>query len=156
MLTLVIFSSKFSILLLKEECAFWESYFLITTSTALSHWDIHKPNESQSKFGKAYRVSWLKSKEHPFRISALEICLGLTMSSRDADPMSTLLFRVKHFCIGFQVFFLVMVLMVLEKDWQLMLARRDLRANFDSQGVVWICKQWNCWCDNTLCKLPIC
>ena len=58
------------------------------------------------------------------------------MSSRDADPMSTLLFAVKYFRIGFQVFFLVMVLMVLEKDWQLMLARRDLRANFDSQGVV--------------------
>ena len=135
MLTLVIFSSKFSILLLKEECAFWESYFLITTSTALSHWDIHKPNESQSKFGKAYRVSWLKSKEHPFRISALEICLGLTMSSRDADPMSTLLFAVKYFRISFQVFFLVMVLMVLEKDWQLMLARRNLWGNFDSQGV---------------------
>ena len=138
MLTLVIFSSKFSLLLLRKECAFWESYFLITTSTALSHWDIHKPNESQSKFGKAYRVSWLKSKEHPFRISALEICPGLTMSSR--DPMSALLFTVKYFCVDFQVFFLMMVLMVLEKDWQLMLGRRDLRANFDSQGVVWICK----------------
>ena len=156
MLTLVVFSSKFSLLMLKKECAFWESYFLITTSTALSHWDIHKPNESQSKFGKAYRVSWLKSKKHSFRVSALEICLGLTMSSRYANPMSTLLFRVKYFCIGFQVFFLVMVLMVLEKDWQLMLARRDFRANFDSQGVVWICKQWNSWCDNTPCKLPIC
>ena len=119
MLTLVIFSSKFSLLLLRKECAFWENYFLITTSTALSHWDIHKPNESQSKFGKAYRVSWLKSKEHPFRISALEICLGLTMSSRDADPMSALLFMVKYFCIGSQVFFFVMVLMVLEN--------RDLR-----------------------------
>ena len=58
------------------------------------------------------------------------------MSSRDADPMSTLLFTVKYFRISFQVFFLVMVLMVLEKDWQVMLARRDLRANFDSQGVV--------------------
>ena len=139
MLTLVIFSSKFSLLLLKKECAFWENYFLITTSTALSHWDIHKPNESQSKFGKAYRVSWLKSKEHPFRISALEICLGLTMSSR--DPMSSLLLRVKYFCVDFQVFFLMMVLMVLEKDWQLMLGHRDLRANFDSQGVVWICKR---------------
>ena len=141
MLTLVVFSSKFSLLLLKNESAFWESYFLITASTALSHWDIHKPNESQSKFGKAYRLSWLKAKEHPFRISALQICLGLTMSSRDADPMFALLLTVKYFCIVFQVFFFVMVLMVLEKDWQLMLARRDLRANFDSQGVVWICKQ---------------
>ena len=139
MLTLVVFSSKFSLLLLKKECAFWESYFLITTSTALSHWDIHKPNESQSKFGKAYRVSWLKSKEHPFRISALEICLGLTMSSRDL--MSALLFTVKYLCVDFQVFFLMMVLMVLEKDWQLMLGCRDLRANFDSQRVVWICKR---------------
>ena len=97
---------------------------------------IHKPNESQRKFGKAYRVSWFKSKEHPFRISTLEICLGLTMSSRDADPMSALLITVKYFCRGFQVFFLVMLLMVLEKDWQLMLARRDLRENSDSQGVV--------------------
>ena len=102
MLTLVVFPSKFSLLLLKKECSFWESYFLITTSTALSHWDIHKPNESQSKFGKAYWVSWLKSKEHPFRISALGICLGLTMSSRDADPKSTLLFRVKYFCMVFR------------------------------------------------------
>ena len=73
----------------------------------------------------------LKSKEHPFRISALETCIGLTMSSRDADPMSAPLFMLKYFCICFQVFFLVMVLMVLEKDWQLMLARRDLRENFD-------------------------
>ena len=39
----------------------------------------------QSKFGKTYRVSWLKPKEHPFKISALDICLGVTMSSRDAD-----------------------------------------------------------------------
>ena len=31
-------------------------------------------------------VSWLKSKEHSFRMSALEMCLGVTMSSRDADP----------------------------------------------------------------------
>ena len=58
------------------------------------------------------------------------------MSSKDADPMSTLLITVKYFCIGFQVFFLVMLLIVLEKNWQLMLARRDLRENFDSQGVV--------------------
>ena len=58
------------------------------------------------------------------------------MSSRDADPMFALLLTVKYFCIVFYVFFLVMVLMVLEKDWQLMLARRDRRANFDSQGVV--------------------
>ena len=47
---------------------------------------IHEPNESQSKFGKTYRVSWLKLKEHYFRISALEMCLGVTMSFRDADP----------------------------------------------------------------------
>ena len=141
MLTVAIFSSKFSLLLLKKEPAFWESYFLITTSTALSHWDIHQSNEKGSKFGKAYRVSWFKSKEHPFRISALQICLGLTMSSRDADPMFALLLTVKYFCIVFQVLFLVMALMVLEKDWQLMLARRDLRANFDTQGNVWICKQ---------------
>ena len=47
---------------------------------------IHKPYESQSKFGRTYWSSWLKPKEHPFRISALEICLGITMSPRDADP----------------------------------------------------------------------
>ena len=58
------------------------------------------------------------------------------MSSRDADPMSALLFMVKYFCIGFQVFFFVMVLMVLENDWQRMLACRDLKASFYSQGVV--------------------
>ena len=106
---------------------------MITTSTALSHWDIHEPSQSQSKFANAYKVSWLKSKEHPFRISALEISLGLTICTSNADPMSTLLFTVKYFCIGFQVFFLVMMLMILEKDWQLMLARIDLRSNFDSQ-----------------------
>ena len=58
------------------------------------------------------------------------------MSSRDVDPMFALLLTVKYFCIVFQVLFLVMALMVLEKDWQLMLARRHLRENFDSQGNV--------------------
>ena len=46
---------------------------------------IHKPNESKSKFGKTYRVSWDKLKEHPFKISTLELCPGVTMSLRDAD-----------------------------------------------------------------------
>ena len=60
--------------------------FLITTSTT-SHVDIiPKPNDSQSKFGKTYRVSWVKPKEHLFRILALAICLGVSMGSRDADP----------------------------------------------------------------------
>ena len=47
---------------------------------------MQKPNESQSEFGKTYRVCWLKPKKHPFRISALDVCLGITMGSRDADP----------------------------------------------------------------------
>ena len=32
------------------------------------------------------KVSCYKLEEHPFRISVLEICLGVTMGSRDADP----------------------------------------------------------------------
>ena len=47
---------------------------------------IHEPNENQSKFGKTPRVSWLKAKEHPFRVLPLEIYLGVTMGSRDANP----------------------------------------------------------------------
>ena len=35
---------------------------------------------------KTYRVSWLKPKEHHLKISALEICLVVTMSSMNADP----------------------------------------------------------------------
>ena len=31
-------------------------------------------------------VNWFKPKEHLFRISTLEMCLGGTMNSRDADP----------------------------------------------------------------------
>ena len=33
-----------------------------------------------------YRVSWVKPKEYPFMISASEICLGVTLASRDTDP----------------------------------------------------------------------
>ena len=35
---------------------------------------------------RTYRVSWLKPKEYSFRILAIEMCLGVTMSFRDADP----------------------------------------------------------------------
>ena len=35
---------------------------------------------------KCLRVSCYKPGEHPFRISALEICLGVTMGPKDADP----------------------------------------------------------------------
>ena len=35
---------------------------------------------------KSLKVSCYKPEEHPFRVSALEICLGVTMGSRDADP----------------------------------------------------------------------
>ena len=128
MLTLVIFSSKFSLLLFKKECGFWESYFFDNHKySIITHWDIRKPKESQSKFGKSYRVSWLKSKEHPFRISALGICLGLTMSSRDADPKSALLFTVKYFCMVFRF-----------------------------SSLWWCWSQSKFWRDNTPCKLPIC
>ena len=32
------------------------------------------------------KVSCYKHEEHPLRISALEICLGVSMGSRDTDP----------------------------------------------------------------------
>ena len=35
---------------------------------------------------KCLKVSCCKPGEHPFRILVLEMCLGVTMSSRDADP----------------------------------------------------------------------
>ena len=44
-----------------------------------------KENESQSKLAN-YRVSCVKPKKHPFRISVLEICVGITLSSSNADP----------------------------------------------------------------------
>ena len=31
-----------------------------------------------------------------------------------------------------------------------------LRANSDSQAVVWVRKMWNYWCQKILCKLSIC
>ena len=54
-------------------------------------------------FGETYKVSWLKPKEHSFRISALGIGLSVTMSSRDADP-KLLFFRIKEFLHRFSGF----------------------------------------------------
>ena len=59
------------------------------------------------------KVSWHKSKEHISRILVLEICPGVTMVSKDADPKLLCSSEYKDFCIGFQVFLLVMVLVVL-------------------------------------------
>ena len=85
MLTLVIFLANFDSNCLKS-IVFWERYFFHSHKYNITfRYIIHKPNVRQSKFGKTYRVSWLKPKEHPFKISALDICLGVTMSSRDAD-----------------------------------------------------------------------
>ena len=60
-----------------------------------------------------YRVSWVKPKEYRFMISALEICLGVTLASRDTDPKLLCSSGHKDSCIVFQVFLLLMVLVVL-------------------------------------------
>ena len=36
---------------------------------------------------KIYRVIWVKSKEHPFRIQYITIYQGVTIGSDDADPI---------------------------------------------------------------------
>ena len=48
------------------------------------------------------------------------------MGSMDADPKLLCSLGYKDSCTGFQVFLLVIVLKVLQKDWELMLACRDL------------------------------
>ena len=69
---LKLFLANFQSFCLKKiQCVFWVSSFFDNHKYNIItfRYIIHKPNERQSKFDKTYTVSWLKPKEHPFRIS---------------------------------------------------------------------------------------
>ena len=78
--------------------------------------------EKKKKVDQTYRVSWAKPKEHPYRLSALEISCSISQDKRIPACFPA--------CDG--------------------VGGTLLRANSDSQAVVWICKQWNYWYFNIL------